>query len=81
MAEDRKAIALQNQEIKNLATQPFTLEAKAQRPSQFKMPIFLPRRRTLEGSLGRTGIETQTMVERPSINLHKTIKHWQDLGR
>jgi hypothetical protein len=35
------------------------------------MCIFLRRRWTLEGSLGRTGMETQTMVERPSASFHK----------
>jgi hypothetical protein len=40
--------------------------AKVQRPSQLKMITFWRRRRTLEGSLGRTG----TMVERPSVSFH-----------
>jgi hypothetical protein len=44
--------------------------AKVQRPSQFEMINLLRRRRTLEGSLGRTGMETQTMVKRPSIFFH-----------
>jgi hypothetical protein len=41
--------------------------AKVQRPLQFKMITFGRRRRTLKGSLGRTGMETQTMVKRPSV--------------
>jgi hypothetical protein len=40
---------------------------KVQRPSQFQMITFWRRRRTLEGSLGRKGMETQSMVERPSV--------------
>jgi hypothetical protein len=34
---------------------------------------FWPRRQTFEGSLGQIGIETKTMVERPSIFFHKKI--------
>jgi hypothetical protein len=44
--------------------------AKVQRLSQFKMITFCRRRLTLEGSLGRTGMETQTIVERPSVFFH-----------
>jgi hypothetical protein len=43
--------------------------AKVQRPLQFKTIPFWRRRRTLEGSLGRTGMETQTMVKRLSVFL------------
>ena len=42
--------------------------AKVQRPSHFKMITFWRRWLTLEGSLGRTGMETQTMVERSSVS-------------
>ena len=45
--------------------------AKVQRPSQFKMITFWRRRHTLKGSLGQTGIETQTMVERLSSYFQK----------
>ena len=49
MAEDRKAIALQNQEIKNLATQPFTLEAKAQRPLLRLQNVYMPKKENYQG--------------------------------
>jgi hypothetical protein len=41
---------------------------KVQRLLHFKMITFRRRRMTLEGSLGWTGMETQTMVERPSVS-------------
>jgi hypothetical protein len=44
--------------------------AKVQRPSYFKMIAFLRRQHSLEGSLGWTGMETQTMVERLSVSFH-----------
>jgi hypothetical protein len=43
------------------------ISPRVQRPSQLKMITFWRRRRTLEGSLGRTGMGTQTMVERPLV--------------
>jgi hypothetical protein len=42
-------------------------KVKVQRPSHFKMLTFWRRQRTLEGSLGWTGMETQTMVKRPPV--------------
>jgi hypothetical protein len=45
---------------------------KVQRPSQFKMITFWRRRRTLEGRLGRTGMETQTMLGGRPIFFIKT---------
>jgi hypothetical protein len=45
--------------------------AKVQRPLHFKMIPFWRRLRTLKGSLGRMGMETQTMVERPSVFFNK----------
>jgi hypothetical protein len=53
-----------NQEF-SLST--FHTKVKVQRLLQFKMLIFLRRRRTLEGSLSRMGMETQIVVERPSV--------------
>ena len=50
-------------------------KVKVQRPSQFKMIIFLRRRRTLEGRLGRAVMETQTMVERLSVFVIRKIIH------
>jgi hypothetical protein len=41
--------------------------AKVQRRSQLKIITFWRRQQTLEGSLGRMGMETQTMVKRPSV--------------
>jgi hypothetical protein len=66
-----------NQEF-GLSTLP--TKAKVQRPSQFKTLTVWQRRRTLEGSLSRTGMETQTMVKRPSVSFHIKTNDWQDLG-
>jgi len=44
---------------------------KVQRLSLFWMITFWRRRRTLEGSLDQTGMEAQTMVERPSVSFPK----------
>jgi hypothetical protein len=51
----------------------WTLHTKVevQRPTQFEMITFWRRQRTLEGSSGWTGMETQTMVERPSCSFHE----------
>jgi hypothetical protein len=43
-----------------------TLHTRGQSPKPFVI-TFWRRRRTLEGSLSRMGMETQTMVERPSV--------------
>jgi hypothetical protein len=41
---------------------------------------FWPKRETLEGSVGRIGMEPQTMVERPIEFFYKKIrKNWQDI--
>jgi hypothetical protein len=44
---------------------------KVQRLSLFWMITFWRRWRTLEGSLDQTGMEAQTMVERPSVSFPK----------
>jgi hypothetical protein len=65
-------LIVRNQEF-GLST--FHIKVKVQRLSQYKMFVFLQRRRTLEGSLGRTGMEIRTMVERPlgSFFIKKSI--------
>ena len=68
MAEGQEAVDLhqsQNQEFR-LSTP--HIRAKVQRPLQYKMLTFLQRRWTLEGSLERMGMETQTMVKRLSVS-------------
>jgi hypothetical protein len=73
MAKGQEAIDFHQSTARNQEFCLSTLHtiAKVQRSSQFKMITFLRRRRTLEGSLGRTGMETQTMVERPSVLFHR----------
>jgi len=70
-------IPMKLQETKSLASQPFILKAKVQQQSSY-MAVFFdlifdqrPKPWTLEGSLGRTGIETQTMIKRSLVFLIK----------
>ena len=67
MAEGRGAVVSTNHIARNQEFGLSTLHTRArvQKSSQFKMITFLYRQRTLEGSLGWTGMETQTMVKRP----------------
>jgi hypothetical protein len=84
MAEGREAVDFHQSNCKKPRVRPLDptlhIMAKVQRPSHFKMITFCRRRRTLEGSLGWTGIETQTMVERPSVffilNNQSLTKSW-----
>jgi hypothetical protein len=70
----RGFLPIRLQENENAASGPFTLKAKVQMLLLFQMPTFWSRRRTLEGSLDRTRMETQTMVESLSIVFHKRNK-------
>jgi hypothetical protein len=80
MAEGQEAVNFHQSNCKKPRVQPLDPSHYGQRPSQFKMIAFRRRRRTLEGSLSRTGMETQTMVERSSVFFIKESNHWQDLG-
>jgi hypothetical protein len=78
MAEGRETIDFHQSYCKK-KSQEFNLstlhtKAKVQRPLQFKMITFWRRRRTLKESLGRTGMETQTMVKSPLVFFIKKSK-------
>jgi hypothetical protein len=60
------------QETKTSVSRPFTLEARGYCSTKCSHGnIFLPRRRSLEGSFGWTRLEIQTMIKRPSMFLSK----------
>ena len=62
-----------NHIVRNQEFSLLTLHTRGQSPKVVALQnvhmavFFLPRRRTLKGSLGRAGMKTETMVERPFI--------------
>jgi hypothetical protein len=77
-----------NQIARNQEFSLSTLHTRGQSPKVVALQnaymgnTFLPRRRTLEGSLGWIGMETQNMIEKPSIFFikkknQKLTRPWQ----
>jgi hypothetical protein len=77
MAEGQDAVAFHQSDCKKPRFWPLNPSQWMPKTKGCRSPkclhgsTFLPRRQILEGSLGRTGLEIQTMFERPAIFLHK----------
>jgi hypothetical protein len=80
MAEGREAVDFHQLDCKKSRAQPLDPSHWRPKSKGRRSPKFVHgntswwRRRTLEGSLGRTWMETQTMVERPSIFFSHILK-------
>jgi len=79
MAEGREVVDFHKSNCKKPRVRPLDPSRYGQSPKAVAFPndCFLKKvTDSLEGSLGRTGMETQTMIERPSVSFHqKSITH------